>query len=439
MFFKFNDFHTEQDHDFLEYSDRYQISTFSGSNVNGSFVSRSDLITFKFTSDDNKELKGFNISYETVELGFLINYFYFNVKLKYFILGVTDSLFITTPHTFIKAEVNGLVYEIFTNNKEKFDLLNQNHQIINYYNIFHFYDWVHNLTIKVDTNNEMISLHNNNDIFAEESVKFFNIWNLSTNDLVINVKKCVIVWSVLGMDSSILESNYDGSEQTVLLGSRQTQHLTVDYHSDRYYFVDITDYSLYSIDFNGSNELFLMKSYSLFYAINSMTFVSNRLYISNPYLVYKIPDISSKIAIAEVLFETHGHKQELNSEFFTVNATVIQREGFISIFVTEVMPDIENKCLHSDCSHICIPIGQSHRCACPDLLTLVNETNCQPNDNFNGQQVMTTKKEDEPSTSLKLREDEKHDNNQNKQTSFNIILIILFVSTICMMIIFMFM
>ena len=335
----------------------------------------------------------------------------------------------TTPHTFIKAELNGSLTEIYPNDYERFDLLNQNHQIIYYNNVFHFHDWVHNLTIQVDTENEIITLHKNYYSIAEESVKFTNVSNLSTVDLVINVKKCVIVWSYLGFDPSLIQSNYDGSEQTVLYShSRQAQHLTIDYHSNRYYFVDITDFSLYSIDFDGSNEIFLMKSYSLFNAINGLSVASNALYLSTDYLVYKVPDINSKISVAEVLFEIYDHKQDLKPEFFKVNATVIKREEFTSIFVINVMPEFEDRCLHSECSHICIPIGQSHRCACPDLFSLVNETHCHLDYHADLHDIIH-KIEVMPNIGGKLAYSKVLDNSTSKANVFGIINLILIMIT----------
>jgi hypothetical protein len=175
-----------------------------------------------------------------------VNRFNFN-----FFEGLTKEIFILTPHSTIKAEINGSLNEIFQNDQNRFDFLNQNHQIIYYNNVYHFHDWVHNITIQIDTENEVISLHTNYFTDSVESVKFTNVSNLSTNDLIVNVKKAVIVWSVLGIDSSVYECNYDGSDQTVLHStSRQVKHLTVDYNSHKYFFVDITDFSLYSMGMN---------------------------------------------------------------------------------------------------------------------------------------------------------------------------------------------
>ena len=365
---------------------------------------------------------------------------------NFFTQGVADNIAVMTSHTYIKAEFNGSLTEIFINDMERLDLLNQNHQIIYYNNVFHFHDWIHNLTINVDNENKYISLNNNYYTSDKESIEFFNVSNLSTEDLVINVKKCVIVWSVLGINSSILQSNYDGSDQTVLYSrSRQTQHLTIDYYSDRYYFVDITDFSLYSIDFDGSNELFLMKSYSLFNAINGLRFVSNRLYISNQYLVYKVPYIDTNIPIAEVLFQTKSWNklnQILDSEFFTINATIIQRQEFTSVFVFDVLPEFENRCENSKCSHICIPIGQSHRCVCPDLFSLLNETHCQLIDYQEKVEVMTKKKTDQSTIPFSLDSKREHVILTNKTNVFgiiNLILILIIISILCMMIYFMFM
>ena len=187
--------------------------------------------------------------------------------------------------------------------------------------------------------------------------------------------------------------------------------------------------------------MFFMKSYYLFNAINGMSIASNSLYISNQYLVYKILDITYKIAIAEVLFETYDHKQELKPEFFNVNATVIQREEFTSVFVIDVMPEFENRCLLSECSHICIPIGQSHRCVCPHSYTLVNETNCEITDNPKKVEIYTKKKEDQLIIPFSLDSKREHVIETSKTNVIgiiNLILILFIITILCLVIIFLF-
>ena len=69
LLFKFNEFQTQPDQDILEVIDGTKSLKFSGQSKRDDFILNSNLITLRFKSDDNLELKGFNISYQIVETG----------------------------------------------------------------------------------------------------------------------------------------------------------------------------------------------------------------------------------------------------------------------------------------------------------------------------------------------------------------------------------
>ena len=174
-----------------------------------------------------------------------------------------------------------------------------------------------------------------------------------------------------------------------------------------------------------------------------MNIDSNAIYLSNNDMVYKVPHLSSKLTIAEILFQTQRSSQSSSyqappKEFFKVNTTVIPRIEFTSMFLSDVWPQLENYCLSSNCSHICIPIGQTYRCVCPESYALIDRTHCEsieqnsyslPNNSLSQYQKITKEVKIEPNIQEKF--DQVKDNNlvaSNQSTNvlsfINLILII---------------
>ena len=64
---KFNEFVTEAGHDMLEVieaSNSYKRPTYSGISKPDNYISRSNVLVLKFSSDQTEEKKGFNITYK---------------------------------------------------------------------------------------------------------------------------------------------------------------------------------------------------------------------------------------------------------------------------------------------------------------------------------------------------------------------------------------
>ena len=245
-----------------------------------------------------------------------------------------------------------------------------------------YYDWVHRLYIWRDDQDQNIKIINSihKNIIYEFENSFYKSFS------VINVKKSVLLWSIVGPEPKLIETNYDGTNDTFLYSNwRPVRHLTVDYRTDRYYLVDIRDFSLYSIDFNGNNEIFYMKSENLFDDINGLSVWDNDLYLSNRQLIYKIPEFSAGVAKAEILYKTYSFEkiqrilpQIKEQEFYEINSNIIKRQEFKALYVypPESGLNFTNKCESNVCSHLCLPIGSSYRCVCPSDYVLVNESQC---------------------------------------------------------------
>ena len=244
------------------------------------------------------------------------------------------------------------------------------------------YDWEQDLYIWTDVKEEvikMVGLKYSNNVYSVG-----NISHLRHNEMVINVKKSVLVWSEVYLVPRLIQTNYDGTGETTLYSnSRPALHLSVDYPTERYYFVDIKDFSLYSIDFNGNNEIFYMKSENLFDDIYGLSVWDNDLYLSNKHLIYKIPELDLGIAKAEIVYKTYVFDkyqkklpQILDQDFYEIDSKVLKRREFNAFFIKQKPQNFTNKCESNVCSHLCLPISSSYRCICPSGYNSVNESQC---------------------------------------------------------------
>ncbi|CAG2162077.1 unnamed protein product [Oppiella nova] len=259
---QFIDFKTE-DTDHLTISD-YTISGYSGHQLPPNLYSASNALTLTFKTDMSVTDRGFKIAYKAKELDpnvtFLASAYNVLIKLNSsdvktiamngdIMSGLMDYnikddrivWFDPQKHKFILKSIESTV-----DMSDEIDVVGQPNSLL--------LDWVHDLLYWLDIKSKTIKTEN-------------------PRDLVINVVKGVLVWSNIGFEANLMQTHLDGSNQSVLYGNnRQAFHLTVDYQTQRYYFIDINDHSLYSIDFDGNNETFILKSKELFDPIISIQF-----------------------------------------------------------------------------------------------------------------------------------------------------------------------
>ncbi|CAG2162078.1 unnamed protein product [Oppiella nova] len=120
-------------------------------------------------------------------------------------------------------------------------------------------DWVNDLLYWIDIKSKTIKV-----LHFKDTESVYTVCDIKTEnprDLVINVVKGVLVWSNIGFEANLMQTHLDG----------------IDYQTQRYYFIDINDHSLYSIDFDGNNETFILKSKELFDEIHSISIFNNDL------------------------------------------------------------------------------------------------------------------------------------------------------------------
>ncbi|CAG2100884.1 unnamed protein product [Medioppia subpectinata] len=240
----------------------------------------------------------------------------------------------------------------------------------------------------------------------------------SPRDLVLNIVTGALVWSNVGFEANIMQLNLDTDQPLVLYSSgRHAMHLTVDYGSKQYYFIDRTDHSLYSIDFWGKNETFIVKSVTLFDPIvSSLQVFGNDLYFNHEFFLYRIPEIQLGIERAHVVYKIHRVAALFDDDlFFMTNTIDINRREFNTFKIVNQshQPSVglaANPCDHSNCAKLCIPrtvaTGQSYRLK-RDLMRCAPELRSNPrmclrdiddNENCNSYQNLLANENTEIST-----------------------------------------
>ncbi|CAG2103080.1 unnamed protein product [Medioppia subpectinata] len=279
-------------------------------------------------------------------------------------------------------------------------------------------DWDHKLVYWIDTSDTTIKVlpyeHNPKNLV-------YTVGNLTDQgddnrplSLVFNAMEGRLVWSNVGDRPSIMTANPDGSNRRVLYNSAiiddnrhplerhlqyimghksgrdepiQASHLTIAYHERNYYFVDIADHSLYSLDFGGHRLELYIKSRPFFGEINSMQMVDEDLYLACQHMVYRLPELWERFTKAEVLAKVnHGDMPFIaNSSdvYFEYKPLVIDRDRINGFMLAKHPPAVRNvwtNCRHNNCSHLCLASGghTGYRCLCPTGtgLSSVNQRKC---------------------------------------------------------------
>lgn len=234
------------------------------------------------------------------------------------------------------------------------------------------YDPIHGLLFWIDVEYHTI---NAMDISREMSATLLQLESTNSRHLIVNSERSVLIWSDIGSNPKISQIDCDGTNQKTLYSrGRQAMHLTVDYQTQRYYFVDITDYSLIAIDFNGENEMCLMTSRTFFGHIISMSLLDNDLYLANHHMIYKIPQLQRRINRAEIIYTSDNLDNTLaKSEFFyQINPVNLKRSLILGFRLIDnnLARKVKNKCDKVDCDGICLPNSRTYRCISQSLTTI---------------------------------------------------------------------
>ncbi|CAG2120001.1 unnamed protein product, partial [Medioppia subpectinata] len=242
-------------------------------------------------------------------------------------------------------------------------------------------DWIRDRLYWLDIMSKTIKLLD----FADPKTQVYTVCDAggdNPRDLVLNVAVRALVWSTIGTSPQLIQSQLDGSNQTALYDSgRQAYHLTVDYQRRRYFFVDIDDWFLYSIDFLGSDERMYIKSREFFDAVHTMFALNGDLYLANEHMVYKIPEIELRIESVQVLYKSHRFNVTTTGQTGWSPTVVVVADQSVDIDRQEIngfriadpalQPMVNDSAsdgclLATNCPNLCLPAaGLEYRCLTP--------------------------------------------------------------------------
>ena len=302
-------------------------------------------------------------------------------------------MLIGTPNTIVKVdhyknikEYFGFTPEGITYQQELSELvLNQDNQsdsdnltalyrIVTNKQDYVVFDRLYELIFWIDMKDTSIKVKNIRNVCLEDCFNH-KVTSVSykSRDLTMNLEKWKLLWTDIGTNPEITECNYDGTDRKVLYSNnKQAIHLTVDYQGKRYFFVDLVNFGLYSIDYHGESEEFYFSSIELLGSLTGMGISNNDLYLANQNQIYAIKHIENKVELAQVLYKTHSFNKlqktmptSIDKLFYEIDCLVINRTRFDHVLFNydHVHHNLINRCQTSECEHLCLPIGDTmHRC-----------------------------------------------------------------------------
>lgn len=215
------------------------------------------------------------------------------------------------------------------------------------------FDWIHDLLYwTADTEIQVISIKNTKLRYVVIENGFDVIRNLAVDPLESFI--FWIQWDNSGKNDRIMRSYEDGSNITVIVDFdlKYSYGISLDLQNKTIYWIDAQLYTLSCIDYNGNNRRVVIKSYDLFS-------VSYRMDLFGDYIFWTNDRYKSVLKT---------HKSGLNK---TSRLIVIKSNTYIDalkIVHPLRQPFSKNRCLHSNCSHLCLPSGVNEfRCLCPSI------------------------------------------------------------------------
>ena len=235
---------------------------------------------------------------------------------------------------------------------------------VEYFNAIVRYDSVQRLFVWLDVSHGLIKL-----VKASDTQTIYT-FPLKTNplmgDMVLNVQKSVLVIPVLGRKPRLEQCNYDGTNHTVLYSrSHPVLQLTVDYQTQRYFFVDVSNNSLYSIDFDGREDIYHMRLPTYFSQTRSFQVFNHDLYFMTKSYVYK-------------WFEIRDIVNGSGSYTYVSLELLKNSPDFLGFVIVRPHQSYHDKCSNNKCSHPCYPLENTYGCGCPSDYVLQDQYDCQP-------------------------------------------------------------
>jgi len=177
---------------------------------------------------------------------------------------------------------------------------------------------------------------------SNERLRAVIAYNETFRDIVVNPLESFIVWSKDETNPAIIKANQDGSGRKVLIDKDlyKPYSIVINYETKRIYFLDYSSLGgLSSIDFNGDDRKLILRLEidGSNYSTKFLDIYDGNLYVYNPES-YEIIKVS-----------TNGH---------ILNKTEISKDIIlrtIKIIHSSRQPKGVNKCIDSNCTHLCLP------------------------------------------------------------------------------------
>jgi len=191
-------------------------------------------------------------------------------------------------------------------------------------------------------------------------------YNEIFRDIVVNPLESFIVWSRVDQNFRIIKANQDGSDRKVLIDTNlyESSYFVIDFETKRIYFWDYLTNELSSIDFNGNNRILIngFKIYGNDFKVKSLDIYDGNFYVYS----YESDEIMKVSTDGLIL-----NKIKIGDDIFPKNIKIIHSSR---------QPNGENKCIGSNCTHLCLPNQykiEKFTCMCPSKDNLVPGEICE--------------------------------------------------------------
>ncbi|XP_043278343.1 vitellogenin receptor-like [Venturia canescens] len=177
--------------------------------------------------------------------------------------------------------------------------------------------------------------------------KILNSTTDTPGGLVLNPKKGEMFWSDYGQNPAIWQAGMDGSEEKTILTENLgcPKGLTIDYSTERLYWIDSKLKTVESMDLNGNDRQRLLQTKDK--RLHSLAIFKDQLYWS---------DWSTNI-IESIDLATGGDRTII------VDATKLIYD--MKVYDPEFESTLPNPCENANCSQICLLAPEDrYRCAC---------------------------------------------------------------------------
>ena len=235
-------------------------------------------------------------------------------------------------------------------------------------------DWVHNQIYLIRSDLNQIHVANVTAVHLQYVIVSTAKQNKLTS-IAINPIESFIVWSQSGKSvtpsslepkSKIIKSNQNGANQITLFNEITPPAIVIDILMKRIYcFTD----ELFSTDYNGNDRKQYMNRRTEEYPIYFDIFGDNIFWSSN----------ENNAIVKTNKFELQNVKLVCINNMINNNNTLNKIYG-LSIVHSAKQPNGRNRCLNSNCSHLCIPLNSDeYECVCPYRINCITDNNKNEN------------------------------------------------------------